>query len=51
VPTENLVFVDDNVRNVEGAAAVGLAALVFTDAERLRSELIALGVPLKARVS
>ncbi len=46
IPPENLVFVDDNVRNVEGAAKAGLAALVFTDAAKLRMELIALGVPI-----
>ncbi len=48
VPAENLVFVDDNPRNVEGAADVGLAALLFTDAGKLRDDLIALGVPLAA---
>lgn len=47
IPAENLVFVDDNPRNVEGAAEAGLAALVFENAEKLRSELIALGVPVK----
>jgi 2-haloacid dehalogenase len=49
VPRENLVFVDDRQENVDGAAAVGLAGLVFTDAERLRADLIGLGVPLRAR--
>jgi HAD superfamily hydrolase (TIGR01509 family) len=48
VPPENLVFVDDSPRNVDGAAQAGLAALVFTDAGKLRTELIALGVPIPA---
>lgn len=48
VPAENLVFVDDSPRNVEGAAEVGLAALLFTGADKLREDLIALGVPLAA---
>lgn len=47
VPVQNLIFVDDRAANVEGAAKVGLAGLVFTDAEALRRELIALGVPLQ----
>ncbi len=48
IPAGNLVFVDDNQSNVEGAAHAGLAALVFTNAEKLRSDLIALGVPVPA---
>lgn len=48
VEPEHLVFVDDNLRNVEGAAKVGLPALVFTGADKLRRDLIALGVPLAA---
>jgi 2-haloacid dehalogenase len=47
VPAENLVFVDDSPRNVEGAAEAGLAALVFTNASQLRDELFALGVPIR----
>lgn len=49
IPPENLVFVDDNPRNVEGAAQAGLAALVFTGAGKLRKELIALGVSIPDR--
>lgn len=44
---ENLVFVDDSRANVEGAAKVGLPALHFTGAAKLRRDLIELGVPLK----
>ena len=40
------VFVDDRADNVAGAAAAGMAGLIFTDAARLRRELIALGLPL-----
>ena len=45
---ENLVFVDDSLANVEGAAQVGLPALLFTGAAKLRQDLIGLGVPLQA---
>ncbi len=41
-----LVFIDDTAANLEGAAAVGLPALLFTSAEQLRHDLIGLGVPL-----
>jgi 2-haloacid dehalogenase len=43
----DLVFVDDNAANVEAAAEVGLPALLFTGADKLRRDLIELGVPLK----
>jgi 2-haloacid dehalogenase len=45
LPAQSLVFVDDNPRNVQGAEAVGLRALLFTDAGNLRRDLRALGVP------
>jgi 2-haloacid dehalogenase len=48
VPADKLIFVDDSPANVEGAAEVGLAALVFTDAAKLRRDLLDLGVPLDA---
>ncbi len=38
------VFVDDSPPNVAAAAAQGLTALHFTDADRLRTDLVALGV-------
>ncbi|MDQ6522668.1 HAD family phosphatase [Nocardioides sp. LHD-245] len=41
---EQLVFVDDNVGNVEAAASLGMAGIVFTDAPTLRAELAALGL-------
>jgi 2-haloacid dehalogenase len=47
IPAENLVFIDDSPANVAGAAAVGLPALQFTGADKLRRDLIALGVPLQ----
>ena len=40
------VFIDDNPKNVEGARAVGLHAILFTDADSLLSELAALGVTI-----
>lgn len=42
------VFVDDVPRNVDAAHAYGLRALRFTDAPRLRADLIGLGLPLRA---
>lgn len=39
---EDTVFIDDSPRNVEAAAALGLRAIRFTDADALRAELIAL---------
>ena len=38
------VFVDDRQDNVDGAAAAGMAALRFTDAESLRDDLRRLGL-------
>jgi 2-haloacid dehalogenase len=38
------VFVDDNQANVEGARAVGLIALHFTDEPTLRAELTEMGL-------
>lgn len=37
------VFTDDAPRNVEGAAAVGMDAVLFTDAPALRAALVARG--------
>lgn len=42
------VFIDDHPRNVDVALAVGLRALRFVEARRLRTELIGLGLPLEA---
>ena len=40
------VYIDDSPRNVAAAADVGLRALRFTDADRLRQDLIGLGLPI-----
>ncbi len=40
------VFVDDSPANVEAAAAVGMTGLHFTTADRLRSDLADLGLPV-----
>jgi 2-haloacid dehalogenase len=41
------VFVDDSPRNVEGARQVGMHALQFTGAAKLRRDLNALGLPVQ----
>ena len=46
IPTENLVFVDDSLRNVRASEQLGLRALLFTGADQLRSDLRTLGVGL-----
>jgi len=46
MPAQSLVFVDDSPRNVAGAEAAGIRALLFTGADKLRSDLCALGLPL-----
>jgi 2-haloacid dehalogenase len=46
LPAAELVFVDDRASNVEAAVACGLQGLVFTDAETLRADLRALGLPV-----
>lgn len=38
------VFVDDNLANVEGAAALGIHAVLFTGAADFRAELVRLGL-------
>ncbi len=42
---EDAVFIDDNAANVAGAEAVGMTAILFTDAEALAVRLRALGFP------
>jgi len=44
VAPERCVFIDDSLRNVEGARGVGMHALHFTNVGRLRGDLAALGV-------
>ena len=41
---QRTVFVDDSPANVEAAASLGLVALPFTGAERLRADLVGLGL-------
>jgi 2-haloacid dehalogenase len=43
---ERTVFIDDWDRNVAGARAAGLQAIQFTSAERLRTDLKELGLPI-----
>lgn len=44
-PAETL-FIDDSPKNVEGAVAAGWQAVLFTDADRLRADLKARGLPV-----
>nr|WP_269822170.1 HAD family phosphatase [Aggregatibacter actinomycetemcomitans] len=41
---QHTVFIDDNLRNVEGARNFGLHTLQFTHAQKLKQDLITLGV-------
>ena len=43
---EEIFFTDDRIDNIEGAKAVGIQAFHFTGAEKLKSDLIASGIPL-----
>ena len=45
-PLDELAFADDRTDNVEAAAACGMRAFVFTDAQRLRADLRGLGLPV-----
>ena len=47
----DLVFVDDNEANVDGALAVGLDGIVFTGADALRLALRERGLPVAERWS
>ena len=42
------VFIDDRADNVAAAQHFGLPAILFTDPQRLRAQLRALGLPLRA---
>jgi 2-haloacid dehalogenase len=46
---ERAAYVDDSSANVAVAARIGFHARQFVDADRLRRELIAMGVPLAGR--
>lgn len=45
LPLGRLVFVDDRQVNVDAAASLGMDAILFTDADRLRTDLRARGLP------
>ena len=44
LPAEETLFLDDRVVNIEAAQDVGMKGIVFSDVERLRAELIELGM-------
>lgn len=46
LPAEQLAFVDDKAANVAAARELGFHGLVFTDADTLRTDLRALGLPV-----
>lgn len=46
IPLDRLAFVDDKQANVDAAAALGMDAILFTDARSLREELHARGLPV-----
>lgn len=46
LPFDRLVFVDDSPPNVEAARALGMDAILFTDADALRTELRRRGLPV-----
>jgi 2-haloacid dehalogenase len=46
LPLDRLAFVDDRAENVAAAAALGMDAIVFTDAAALRADLAARGLPV-----
>jgi 2-haloacid dehalogenase len=45
---ENAIFIDDWDLNVQTATSLGMTAVQFTDAARLRTDLRRLGLPLSA---
>jgi 2-haloacid dehalogenase len=49
LPRSELLFVDDNVRNVVAAQMLGLPSLTFTDALQLRSKLRSLKLNLEEK--
>jgi FMN phosphatase YigB (HAD superfamily) len=46
---ESCVFIDDSEQNIVAARKFGMKGIHFTDPVMLRKELIALGLPLKAK--
>jgi 2-haloacid dehalogenase len=43
-PIEGVFYVDDSLRNVEAARAAGMDAVLFTDADTLREDLVGRGL-------
>jgi 2-haloacid dehalogenase len=41
---EEALFVDDNAANVDAAAKMGIHAVLFTDADSFRTELLRAGL-------
>ena len=48
VEASHAVFIDDRLDNVDAARNFGMTALLFTNPDKLRHELISLGLPLEA---
>ena len=46
---DSCVFIDDSEANIVAARRFGMHGIHFTDPKLLRAELIALGLPLKAK--
>jgi 2-haloacid dehalogenase len=46
VDVSRAIFIDDSMRNVNGARQVGLEAIHFENADKLRRDLRALGLPV-----
>lgn len=46
VKPSEAIFIDDNIKNVEGAQAVGITGIQFTDTPSLRADLKKLGIEL-----
>ena len=49
IAAENCVFIDDSEQNIVAARKFGMHGIHFKDPVMLRKELIALGLPLKAK--
>jgi 2-haloacid dehalogenase len=49
IAAENCVFIDDSEQNIVAARKFGMHGIHFQDPVMLRKELIALGLPLKAK--
>lgn len=43
------VFIDDSMHNIDAASRLGFQALHFTDADKLRQDLLAIGLPVAPR--